>query len=77
MVEVEVSQEEVDPPRAAADEVETELADARAGVQHECRSVLQHHLDARGIATVGNRLRSGRRNRAATPPDLQAQRHPA
>ena len=38
MVEMEVGQEEVDLPRAASDEVETERPDSGAGVQHECAS---------------------------------------
>ena len=46
MVQVEVCQEEVDLPGTPSDEVETERADAGAGVQHECRSASRQHLYA-------------------------------
>ena len=71
VVEVQVRQEEVDPPRAAPDEVEPERADAGARVEHERRLAVEHHLDAGRVAAVRERVRPGRRQRAAATPDLQ------
>jgi len=72
VVGVRVRQEEVEPERSLVREGETQLAGAGAAVEDEQRAVVGRDLDAGRVATVPQRLGACRRDRAARPPEADA-----
>src|SRR5262249_27094484 len=76
VVPVQVRDEEVEIDRGVPvlRELNTELAQAGAGVEHEQRVAGRAYLDARRVAAVAHRLQAGRRDRAARAPE--ADPHP-
>src|SRR6266516_132453 len=76
VVEVEVSEAEMDLPHAAVQELETQPSDPGAGVEHENRAVVQRDLDAGRVSAVGDGLRPRCWHRAAAAPDRHAHAAP-
>jgi hypothetical protein len=72
VVEVEVSEAEVDLPDTAVQELETEQSDPGASVEHNDRAVVQRDLDAGRVSAVGDGLRPRCWHRAAATPDRYA-----
>src|SRR5689334_4829444 len=72
MIEVQMREEEMDAPCAAPHELGAEGADARAGVEYQRLLVVERDLDARCVAAVRDRARTGRRYRTAASPDREA-----
>src|SRR3954449_7254963 len=69
VVEVEVGEEDVEAARLVG-LGEAETADPGAGVECEERAVGEGDADAGGVAAVADRFRTGGRDRAARPPEL-------
>ena len=69
VIEVQVREEHVELASTALEELDAELSDPGAGVEHEDGPVGQRDLDARGVAAEFDRLRARCRHRAAAAPD--------
>ena len=72
VVPVQMRDEQVDGQRLRAvrvHEADPQLAEARARIEHEECARRIAHLDARGVAPVAHRRRSGRGDRATRSPE--------
>ena len=69
MVEVQVGEQDVDAPWSPG-EPEPEVADARAGVEHEEPPIRERDPEAGGVAAVAVRRGARGGNRAACAPHL-------
>ena len=71
MIEVEVRQEEMEPPDAAVDEVEAEVDDPGSRVEDKDGAVLEGDLHARRVPAERHGVGPRSRHRSAAAPDRQ------